>query len=143
MRNSSNRSTSGDLIRYALRAGYHVDAFRMPRAESCSMMDDSGQCYIGIDPSPRPESLLRVQIAHEIGHCKRGAFYNFYAADDVRGKHERRADEWAIRKLIPRTAFIRAVRRGMTYPYQIAEEFSVTEDFARKAIIFYGEKIKG
>jgi len=35
------------------------------------------------------------QLAHELGHCECGAFYNRYSPFDLVGKHERRADCWA------------------------------------------------
>lgn len=132
--------TSDDLLRFAEDAGIEVFETHVPANGSCSV-DDEGCYAIGIDSSPCTEAVRRVRLAHEIGHCVRGEFYNIFSPFDVREKHERKADEWAIRKLIPRYAFMRAVRRGCTEPYQIAEEFGVTVPFAVKVMRFYGRKV--
>ena len=135
MRNSSRQTdaTSDDLIEEAEEAGYEVIAADLRENGSCSVMLEDGECVIGLDVGVHTELERRVMIAHELGHCITGSFYNIYAVDDVRGKHERRADEWAVRRLIPRRAFLRAVRRGAREAWQIAEEFGVTVRFAEKA----------
>lgn len=132
-------TTSDDLLRFAENAGIEVYETHIPRNGSVSVEVGDGVA-IGIDSAPCTEALRRVRLAHEIGHCVRHEFYNVYSPFDVREKHERKADEWAIRKLIPRYDFLRAVRRGCTEPYQIAEEFGVTIPFAVKTMRFYGQK---
>lgn len=79
----------------------------------------------------------RVRLAHELGHCKTGAFYNRWAARDVRQKHEHRADKWAIHKIIPENALNEAVSKGHTELWDLAEYFGVTEDFMKKAVCWY------
>ena len=135
MRNSSSRTdaTSDELIEEAEEAGYEVMLADLRENGSCSVMLEDGECVIGLDGGVHAEPERRVMIAHELGHCVTGSFYNVYAVDDVRGKHERRADEWAVRRLIPRRAFLRAVRLGAREAWQIAEEFGVTVRFAEKA----------
>lgn len=79
----------------------------------------------------------RVHLAHELGHCATGSFYNRYTPFDIRQKHENRADKWAIKKLISREALNDAVSRGNTTLWELAEYFGVTNDFMRKAICLY------
>ncbi len=99
-----------------------------------------GVCSIGIDPGVSTEAERAVMLAHGLGHCARGAFYNVYSPYDVRAKHERRADEWAIRKTVPFCRIKKAVRQGLTEPWQIADLFGITERFAEKAMRYYFEK---
>lgn len=79
----------------------------------------------------------RLHLAHELGHCIRGAFYNPYAKADIRKKHENRADKWAILHLIPKDRWIEALNDGYTEVWELAEYFDVTEDFIRKAHELY------
>ena len=79
----------------------------------------------------------RVRLAHEIGHCVTGSFYNRHTPLDIRQKHENRADKWAIRSLIPAEALDDAIARGYTDLWSLAEFFGVTEDFMQKAVCFH------
>ena len=76
-------------------------------------------------------------LAHELGHCVTGSFYNRYSEFDVIAKHERRADKWAIKKLIPEDELNDAFEHGIVEPWDLAEYFNVTEDFIIKAVEFY------
>lgn len=78
-----------------------------------------------------------MHLAHEIGHSVRGAFYNPYAALDVRQKHENRANKWAIEKLIPEEELDKAVADGYTDISSLAEHFDVTADFMKMAVCWY------
>ncbi len=106
---------------------------------SMSLMADSGNCYIGLDSSSElsAEEML-VHKAHEVGHCVEGAFYNRYSMLDVISRHEKRADSWAIRQLIPEDKLIKAFESGLLEIWQLAEKFGVTEEFMKKACRFYG-----
>lgn len=79
----------------------------------------------------------RVHAAHELGHCCTGAFYNRYAPHDLRARHETKAVKWSIQKLIPEDRLQEAVAAGLTEPWELAEHFSVTEDFVRQAVCWY------
>ena len=37
-----------------------------------------------------------MKLAHELGHCCTGSFYNQWATADCRRRHENVADKWAI-----------------------------------------------
>lgn len=129
------------LYRLAEDERIDVDWFGMERAESLSLLLEDGSCAVAIDPwklvSVADET---VKLAHELGHCATGAFYNPYAALDVRQKHENRADRWAILRLVPREELENAVRRGYREPWELADFFGVTQDFIRKALDYYGTK---
>ena len=76
-------------------------------------------------------------MAHELGHCSTGSFYNRHTPFDVRQCHENRADKWAIKKLVPVAELDQAVAAGYTEFWQLAEYFGVTEDFMKKAVCYY------
>ncbi|MBQ7475534.1 MAG: ImmA/IrrE family metallo-endopeptidase [Clostridia bacterium] len=135
----SRLKTSEKLIDLAGRRGIGVYEFPLPLTGCCEVCLD-GACAVGIDPHVGTEAEKTVMLAHGLGHCLRGEFYNVYSPYDVRAKHERRADEWAIRKILPYGKIKKAVRRGETEPWQIAELFGVTVPFAEKALRYYFEK---
>ena len=126
-----------DLYAYAERRNIDVDWIPMRRATSMSV--PLGDRYaIALDPW-KLGSLAQetVCLAHELGHCETGSFYNQYAALDVRQRHENRADKWAIRQLVPEDALDQAVADGYTDLPSLAEHFCVTVPFMRKAVCWY------
>lgn len=86
----------------------------------------------------------RVHIAHELGHCETGSFYNVYSLLDIRQKYENRADAWAIKKLIPKDELDTIINMRIVDYWDLAEYFNVTDEFMYKAITYYqshpGEK---
>ena len=126
------------LFAYAREQGIEVDWFPMKRAESLSVPLGDGIYGIAIDPSKvRSNSDLTHKLAHELGHCMTGSFYNRYSTFDCRQRHEIRADKWAIQKLIPVDALDDAVAHGCTEIWELAEYFGVPESFMRSAICYY------
>lgn len=126
------------LYRIAKEERIAVDCFHLSAREAFSYMDPEGDCFIAIDPLRlRSEQEEREKLAHELGHCVTGSFYNQWAACDIRQKHENRADKWAIQKLIPQEELDKAVEAGCTQVWELAEYFNVTEDFMKKAICLY------
>lgn len=126
------------LYEEAQRSNITVISLPLPENGSVSIQTDGG-CYIGMDKGLGEDADHRVRLAHELGHCKRGAFYNRWAARDVRQRYENRADKWAIEKLVPREELEAAVASGRCRIWELAEYFDVTEDFIRKAICWYTE----
>ncbi len=132
--------TSEKLIKEAEDYGITIVHTHLPSVGSCSA-NYMGEDYIGLDESYCPEAVLRVRVAHETGHCVRGAFYNLYAPLDSRRKHEIHADVYAIERLIPLPEFRLALAAGNTEMWEIAEVFDVTCEFAEKAMIYYRDKV--
>ena len=127
-----------DLYVLAKQQNIEVIETSLPENGSLSIMDDSGNCYIGIDESVMDGGALEiVHMAHELGHCLTGSFYNRHTRFDVRQRHENRADKWAIRQIISVEDLDTAIASGYTEIWQLAEYFSVTEQFMRKAICLY------
>lgn len=115
-----------------------VDHFALSKREALSIMDLDGDCFIAIDPQRiSSETDERNKLAHELGHCITGSFYNQYSDYDCRQFHENRADKWAIQNLIPVEDLDDAVASGCTNIWELAECFGVTEDFIRKTVCYY------
>lgn len=130
--------TVNELYDLAENESVTVAAFSLSKREALSTMDSDGQCYIAIDPHKVASSAdEKTKLAHELGHCVTGAFYNVYSPCDSRQRHENRADKWAIKKLIPEDELEEAVSDGYTEIWELADFFNVTEDFMRKAVSWY------
>ena len=126
------------LYDLAQKQKIEIYTFPMERSRSMSVMTDDGKCFIGMDPNIQDGSVReRVHLAHELGHCVTGSFYNIYAAVDCRQRHENRANKWAVKQLIPVGELDDAIASGCTEFWELAERFGVTEDFVRKAVCLY------
>lgn len=127
-----------DLYALADQLGIVVLSFPLPDCESISLESDDNY-YIGIDDMQLDSSKEeRVHMAHELGHCVTGSFYNEYSPVDNRGKCESTADRWAVKKLINKDELLKQLKNGMEV-WDLAEYFNVTEDFIRKAYHLYFE----
>ena len=127
-----------ELYQEAKNSNIPIIVLSIPSTGSMCIQTDSGHCYIGMDYEIFPnEANRRVRLAHELGHCKTGSFYNRHATKDIRQKHENHADKWAIKELIPLEEMDIAIGEGHTELWDLAEYFNVTEDFMRKAVCWY------
>lgn len=125
---------------YAIAQEQNIEVleFDLKETESMSIMLDSGACFVGIDGSVRDNGVQeRVHLAHELGHCVTGSFYNRFATIDHRQRHENVANKWAVEQLIPMDDLDQAIADGCTELWDLADRFGVTEDFVRKAVCWY------
>jgi len=123
------------LYSFAETQGVKID--RLSVKENLSMSVKSGDgLYVAIDED-LSGAMEKVCLAHELGHCTTGSFYNIYSKLDIREKHEKRADKWAIGELVPKPAFIKALEDGYDNVYSLAEYFGVTPDFMQKTVELY------
>ena len=127
-----------ELYRIAERDGITVERFLLDLNKSVSVCVGE-KMFVGLD-GKIDGADEKVCLAHELGHCETMSFYNLYSPFDVRGKHERRADIWAIKKLIPKARYFWALRHGYDNIYLIAEYFGVTPEFAKKTAEYYGKQ---
>lgn len=126
-----------DLYVYAESHGIETDYFKTKYAPALSVLIDGEMC-IAINPAMIESTAdEKVKLAHEIGHCETGSFYNRRSPNEIIKKCENRAVKWAIKKLIPKDELEKAVKNGIIEFWDLAEHFNVTEDFVRKAILFY------
>lgn len=125
------------LYDIAANDGITLECFPLSCCQSMSVQED-GKCFIGIDPyqlHSTPDEI--VKLAHELGHCETLSFYNRWSPADDIGRHENRADRWAIQRLIPEEELDAAVESGLTEAWELAEHFQVTEPFLRRAVAYY------
>ncbi len=115
------------------------DTFRLKLVPAMSCALDNGLCIVGLHKKLRGRAL-REQLAHEIGHCVTGAFYNEKTPCLTRGQCEHRAYKWQVHKLLPISALRRAVKGGCREVWQLAEHFSVSEQLVRRALEIYKEE---
>lgn len=123
------------LYTLAENDGIIIDRNELPENLSVSMKLGKNM-YVALDKK-LSGAAERVCLAHELGHCETFSFYNIYSPLDIRGKHERRADRWAIKKLIPRAQYQHALQQGYDNIFSLAEYFGVTADFMKKAAELY------
>ena len=125
---------------YQLADAEHIPvySFDLPQTHPLSLMNNDGSCAVAIDPfglnSTKDET---TRLAHELGHCITGSFYNRYSDFDIKEKSEYKANKWAIKKLIPKDELQAAFEQGYTEPWTLAEYFNVTEEFVIKAVNYY------
>lgn len=125
------------LYAYAERRNIDVDWVPMRRATSLSVPLGDGYA-IALDPWKLGTLAQEtVCLAHELGHCETGSFYNRFAKLDVRQRHENRADKWAIRRLVPEDDLDAAMADGCDTIPALADRFGVTEPFMAKAVCWY------
>ena len=129
------RITTTELYDFAEKNKIKIDSFHLKCVKSVSMVDTFNNCYIAVDNVTFNDDL--ECLAHEIGHCLTGAFYNRFSAYDLRAKQEYKADKWAIKKLIPADELKNAFDKGITEVWELAEYFNVSENFIKKAFEFY------
>lgn len=127
--------TNDDLYGIAERRGHVVVCESLTETPSFSLQTNK-RCYIAIDQRLNVQQE-REALAHELGHCEYGGFYNRYSKYDIRAKAERRADKWAFARLVPYGQLMQAVRHGVTEVWELAELFDVSCEFMRRAVDYY------
>lgn len=96
---------------------------------------------IGVDSSQfETEADLCTAVIHEGGHFISGAFYKPFSPYQIKEQAEYRADKAAILRFVPLARLKAALLQGRSLA-DIAEDFSVTEEFIFKAYLFYKETL--
>lgn len=127
-----------DLYKLAEKDNIIVEKLSVPKNKSLSTRIGNRN-FIAIDENAiKSAAEERTHLAHEIGHCETGAFYNVYSNIDIRGKAEYKANKWAILKCVPKTELIYLLKKDYQI-WELAEHFEVTEDFIKKACTYYFE----
>lgn len=130
-----------DLFLIADKEHIPVDFIRMGYARSVSIQDKDRKCYIGLDLTTFEGSVdMKMNFAHELGHCLKGGFYT--KKDDAiqRKKAEAKADAWAFEHLLPKEKLIPRIREIDSNIPDIADHFGVSVDFLQAAIEHYARK---
>ena len=127
-----------DLYTYAEKRHIAIDTMKIKSKKSFSCTY-GGRDFIAIDEQAMESSAEeRTHLAHELGHCETGAFYDVDAPEQVRSKAESQATRWAVKKLIPKKEFEVLLKKGLQR-WELAEHYNVTEDFIQQAYHLYYE----
>lgn len=134
MRRLSGPEETEALYNLAAEHGHTIDFF--PMKTKALSIEDEGRCYIALRPD-LTGCQEREALAHELGHCEYGGFYYRSDPNDIKSRHEFRADKWAFLRLLPPGWVRSCIRRGICAVYSIAEEAGVSCEFAEKALAYY------
>lgn len=83
------------------------------------------------------ENERRCVLAHEMGHLMTGATHRLSSPLDLIAQHEYKANAWAFKNLMPLGEVMYAAACGVRSVWDLAEYFSVPEDFAAAAYAYY------
>ena len=126
--------TLDELYNRAQQQGIEIDNFPMREIVSVSFPEN----WIAIDTNKiKTKKEEKAILAHEIGHCETGSFYNIYSLFDIREKHEYRATKRAFQILVPYDDLKAAVRHGITEIWELAEYFDVPCEFMQMATEYW------
>ena len=105
----------------------------------CIRNDTTGKCYIILDKNNPKEAELEL-LAHELGHCMTGAFYNPNSPFDINSKHEYKANKWVVEQLVPKLDMENAFKNGIIEVWELSEYFGVSEELIKKASYIYFDR---
>lgn len=129
---------NSDLFEYAEQSDVIVEYGNLQINKALSMKIGQDM-YIGMDKGIASDSAEeRTLLAHELGHCATGAFYDISAPRSERRRMEHRAVRWAILRVVPKPELIRLIKEKYTQN-EIADIFGVTEELIDTAYTYYFE----
>lgn len=139
------------MLQLAEDEGIEVELFDFaPPVRGIYYVGEGAPPIIGLDNSLMDDSsLLRCVLAEELGHhfttC--GCFMPrqfFNHSDRLHiSKIEFKAMKWAVNYLMPDDELIDVISSGLYEPWELAEHFNVTEEFAKFRLrLFAAKEIK-
>lgn len=129
--------TLESMYDFAERQGYEVDHRMMVKARSISTQFPDGSCGICMDPTRFETEWDELeQLAHEIGHCERLAFYTRYTPFETVGRMENKAWKWAIKKLVPEDELRELCKQNRNID-EMCDYFRVSAGFLQRAVKYY------
>lgn len=129
---------NNDLYKIAEEKQIVVERMKLQKNKSLSVRIQNRD-FIGLDEETIENSAEeRTHLAHELGHCATGAFYEVGSPLQVRGKAEYKANKWAVLRCIPKQDLIKLLKQGFQ-KWELAEHFNVTEDLVNTAMTYYFE----
>ena len=127
-----------DLYQLAENNNIDVMSIDTSAAKRLSLVSECNGYYIGINPFMLETNVDEAMcLAHELGHCITGSFYNRYSVVDDRKRSERRADIFAYNLLINRDELKKQLKSGVRTVWELADYFNVTEPFMNEAVEYY------
>lgn len=93
--------------------------------------------FIILDKHIKSEQEETIKLTHELGHHVTGTLYCEEDSDLEKSKCEYRANKWSVYRLIPYEDMEAAMQAGNTEIWELAEHFSMPEDFIRLCFRYY------
>lgn len=126
---------------YALAQEHHHEVIQCKLKETTSFsVRERDGCYIALSDQ-LSASEEKTELAHELGHCEYGGFYNYHSRFATRQKAENKANRWAFIHVLPLTEIQQAIKSGCQSIWELAEYFQMEESFIKKALLFYTEQL--
>jgi len=130
--------TLHQLYERAYSEGIEIDEWHMRGLRASAYPEG----WIAIDPRKYRDKIeFKCDLAHEIGHCETGAFYNIYSPYDLKSKCEYKANKRAVEILMPFDEVVEAMHHGYKTAWALAGLFEVTQEFAEMALKIYEGKL--
>lgn len=125
---------------YALAAerGIEIDHYPLRVLQAVSFPEG----WIAIDRQKFSNDIeLKCALAHEIGHCATGSFYNIDTSVHAKALCERHANRFAAELLVPLDELKRAMHRGLLFAEILMRIFDVTPEFIRMVLELYEQEL--
>lgn len=109
----------------------------LPLKESKGLyLETDGREYIALDDACSFADE-KVVLAHELGHSMTGGGYSLESGNLVKIRLEKKAERWAIERLVPLGELKDAIKQGDEAISCLAERFGVTETFMQRVLEHY------
>ena len=128
-----------DLYKLAREHRHNIRVLSLKESPSFAVEDSIGQCHIAISDE-LTEPNRKVHLAHELGHCEYGGFYNYHSPYELRSRSEAKANRWAYLNLVPLDEIREALPLNDNL-WDLADHFNVTPEFMQKCLKFYIEQL--
>ena len=130
--------TLDQLYETAANLGIEIDNVQMRELRAMSFPEG----WIAIDRRKyRSEAEYKCELAHEIGHCKTGAFYNLKTTTRKKELCERHANRFAAELLVPLSELRKAMHRGVLFNRILASMFDVTLEFINMVLELFEQEL--
>ena len=130
--------TLDQLYEIAANKGIEIDDFQMRKLKAVSYPEK----WIAIDRRKfKNETEYKCALAHEIGHCETGSFYNVDAHEHDRDLNEYYANRYAAELLLPLAELLRKMHSGTLFSHVLVRTHDVTREFAEMVLELYDQEL--
>ena len=130
--------TIEQLLEIADNRGIRIYDFKMRELRAMSL---SGG-YIAMDKRKfKSDTEYKCILAHEIGHCQTGSFYNIHTHVSEKELRERQANRFAAEMLVPLAELRKAMTRGISFNRILARMFDVTLEFINMVLELFEHEV--
>ena len=126
--------TLDQLYAIAASRGIEIDDVPMRGLRAVSFPEG----WIAVDRRKfKNDTEYKCELAHEIGHCETGAFYNIHSSVSIKTLRERHANRFAEELLVPLADMKRMMHQGLLFAEILIQIFDVTLEFIRMVLELY------